>query len=78
MEASLYSGGTLRDSVVGDEQVCVRRELGEAFALSVCVSAKDNSFAANFDAPGQGGNLAMNDGDCVEGHVGVAEDENGS
>jgi hypothetical protein len=77
VEASFYSCGSFWYGVVGDEEVCVRRELGEAFALSVCVSAEDDSLAADLDSPGQGGNLTVNDGDCIDGHVGVVEDENG-
>ncbi len=77
MEAAFYSGGAFGYGVVRDEEVGVGCELGEAVTFSVGVSAEDDALAGDLHAPGQGGKGAMRDADGVEGHIGVAQDEDG-
>jgi len=77
VEAPFESGSTFGDGVVGDEQVGVHGELGQARTFSVGIAAEDDALAGDIDSPCQRGKDAVNDADGVDGHIGIAKDKDG-
>lgn len=61
--------GAFGDGVVRDEQVGIRGELRQTFAVAVGVSAEDDAFAANLDAPCQRGECTVDDTHGVDGEA---------
>src|SRR3974390_2573675 len=68
VQAALYAGGAFRNRVVGDEKIGVGSELWKA-AIAVGVAAEDDGLAADFDAPSQRGNGAMDDASGGNGEI---------
>src|SRR5580698_3238218 len=75
MQPPLHPCSAFRYSVMGDEQVRVFCEVRKAITLSIRISAEDDAFASNFDAPSERRKRTMSYAHSVQGHVGVAEDE---
>ena len=44
MQAPFHSGSALPHGVMGDEQICVERELCQSVSVAVCVSTKNDAF----------------------------------
>jgi hypothetical protein len=62
METPLDSGGAFRYGIMRDEKVRVGCQFGET-SLAVGVPAEDDELAANFQAPRQGRNAAVDNAD---------------
>src|SRR6516165_154763 len=77
MEAPFHSGSALGYGIMGDEQICIQRELRQSVSLAVCISTKNNALAAHFHSPCQRGKPTMNNAHCIHRQVGVAKHKYG-
>src|ERR1700722_6558408 len=60
VQPPFHSRDTFRHCVVRNEQIGIRRQLHQACAITISVSAKNEHFASRFNSPGQSRNTSVN------------------